>query len=138
MYSGQKIATFRERLCEIIDESGKNDIDIAHGINVSKQTISAWRNDKRSPKELTISAIASYFSVNVKWLMGFDVPKYLTESASTSENNTPAARSESDPSEPKEVYVIARGMKTMSDADRQRLLLLAQTAFPNVFDDDEP
>lgn len=42
---------------------------------MSNQTLSAWRNGTRSPKAPTVIAIAEYFNVDVRWLMGFDVER---------------------------------------------------------------
>lgn len=81
MQTGKMVSTFRERLtllCERAKQAeGKHvkqsDEEIAKGIGVSKQTVSAWRCGDRSPKQPAIEATARYFGVNIDWLMGFDV-----------------------------------------------------------------
>lgn len=75
MYTGEKISTFRDRFCELTNESGKTTVEVAKDLHVSNQTVSAWRIGVRSPKEPTIIAIANHFNVDVAWLMGFDVQK---------------------------------------------------------------
>ena len=75
-YTERKIKTFRERFIELCDENPKNDTALAKSLNVSKQTISAWKLGTRSPKSPTIVAIADYFGVTIEWLMGFDVKKH--------------------------------------------------------------
>ena len=70
-----KVSTFRQRFSDLVDDSGKNTIELGKELHVSNQTISAWKNGSRSPKEPTIIAIAEHFGVNVEWLMGFDVEK---------------------------------------------------------------
>jgi len=74
MHTGQKITTFKERLTDLCYTSAQNDTEIAKSLNISKQTLSAWKCGTRSPKQPTIECIARYFGVNIDWLMGFDVP----------------------------------------------------------------
>lgn len=66
---------FNERLSVLLDEYNGNDSDIAKGLHVSKQTVSAWRSGSRSPKAPTVEAIARFFNVNIPWLMGMDVER---------------------------------------------------------------
>lgn len=75
MHTGTKVATFRERFNQIFDEKETNNTALAKELNVSNQTISAWRIGSRSPKVPTVVAIADYFNVALEWLLGFDVPK---------------------------------------------------------------
>lgn len=75
MFTGEKVSTFRERFAQLVDESHKSLSQISRELHISNQTLSAWRTGARSPKEPTIIAVADYFKVNVKWLMGFDVVK---------------------------------------------------------------
>ena len=72
---GKKIQTFQERFSTLVDESEKTLTQLSKELHMSNQTLSAWRNGTRSPKEPTIIAIAEYFDVDVRWLMGFDVEK---------------------------------------------------------------
>ena len=75
-----KVTTFKNRFASLVDESEKTTIDLAKELHVSNQTISAWKNGTRSPKEPTIIAIADHFGVTVEWLMGFNVEKYAPSS----------------------------------------------------------
>lgn len=75
MPTGEKIKSFKERFSQLVEESEKTITEIAKELHVSGQTVSAWKLGVRSPKEPTIISIANYFKVNVKWLMGFDVPR---------------------------------------------------------------
>ena len=78
IYTGLKVATFKERFNELCENNPQNASRIADDLRVSRQTVSAWRSGYRSPKEPTIIAIAKHFHVTVPWLMGFDVDKYET------------------------------------------------------------
>ena len=71
----QKVSTFKDRFRSLCEENPTSDSKLADRLHVSKQTISAWKSGIRSPKEPTIIAIASFFNVSVKWLMGFDVSR---------------------------------------------------------------
>ncbi len=75
MGTGLKVATFQQRFAQLFEESEKTTTALAKELHISNQTVSAWKIGTRSPKELTIIAIAKYFRVNVPWLMGFDVEK---------------------------------------------------------------
>lgn len=73
--SGKKVATFEERIRELLDSASGSDSEIGRKLGVSRQTISAWKNGSRSPRGPMIEHIASTLKVSVQWLMGFDVPK---------------------------------------------------------------
>ena len=79
MYTGIKVSTFRERFSILFSESEKTVMELAKELHVSYQTVSAWKIGTRSPKAPTVIAIASYFKVNPKWLLGFDVEKEYDE-----------------------------------------------------------
>ena len=70
-----KVATSTERLNELFDSDARNDTAIAKSLNVSKQTISAWRNGSRSPKKSMVIKISEVFHVSIEWLLGFDVDR---------------------------------------------------------------
>lgn len=72
--SGAKICSFKERLVQLIESSGKSQSSIASDFGISKQTLSAWLTGQNSPRIPTITALSSYFDVSITWLMGYDVP----------------------------------------------------------------
>ncbi len=63
------MSKFSDRFNEICNSSGKNDAEIGDALGVSRQTINAWRNGTRSPKQPTIVTIAQYFGVSIPYLM---------------------------------------------------------------------
>lgn len=73
-YTNELVTTFKERLNDICDATERLDIEIAHDLHISKQTLSAWRLGTRSPRQPMIIAIAEYFGITVEWLMGYDCP----------------------------------------------------------------
>ena len=77
VFTRKKVSTFQKRFSLLCDSSGKFDTALAEDLRVSKQTVSAWKSGRRSPKEPMIRAIAHYFHVKVEWLMGYDVEKSI-------------------------------------------------------------
>lgn len=71
----KKISTFSERLSESISDMSVT--EAAKFFGISKQSISAYLNNLRCPKHLTIIAMAQALDVNPAWLMGYDEPKRL-------------------------------------------------------------
>lgn len=69
------VENFSTRFGILVDEYRGTAADIAKGLAVSKQTISAWRSGDRSPRAPVIDSIARFFNVSVPWLMGLDVPR---------------------------------------------------------------
>lgn len=66
---------FQTRFSELLDEYSGSYGDLSKALNVSKQTISAWRTGARSPKTPMIEHVAHFFNVCVPWLMGLDVER---------------------------------------------------------------
>ena len=69
------IENFSIRFGRLVDEYRGSATDLAKGLQVSKQTISAWRSGARSPKTPMVEAIARFFDVSIPWLMGLDCPR---------------------------------------------------------------
>ena len=80
----EKTSDLPSRLAQAIQETVGSATRLAEEIGMSKQTISAYVTGVRSPKRPTINAMAHTLGVNPLWLMGYDAPKYQTESAKTS------------------------------------------------------
>ena len=74
---GVRNSSFRERFTELLESSAKSRTAIADEFHVAKQTISAWATGQSSPRLPVASALADYFDVNLGWLLGYDVPKYV-------------------------------------------------------------
>lgn len=72
--SETKISDFVTRFNELLDALPLSDASIARKLNVSKQTVSAWRCGARTPKRPTLSHICATFGVRESWLMGCDAP----------------------------------------------------------------
>jgi len=72
--SGKKVATFEERIRELLDGLDGSDSEIGRKLGVSRQTVSAWKTGARSPRGPMVEHIANVLKVSVQWLMGFDVP----------------------------------------------------------------
>ena len=145
-----KVATFRERITELLDECDQTASVLAKNLHVSRQTLSAWKTGVRSPKEPTIIAIARYFGVNELWLMGFDVQKKRTsilkgipvEVVYDSEDDIPKL-SYSGPElgdltgeipRTPEARIISGGIDRMPPERREQALKILQVAFAEYAD----
>ena len=73
-----KVATSIERLNDLFDSDSRSDTAIAADLHVSKQTLSAWRKGRRSPKKSVLIKIAELYNVSIEWILGFDVEKSWT------------------------------------------------------------
>lgn len=120
-----KVATNQERLNELFDSDPRNDTAIAESLNVSKQTISAWRKGIRSPKKPMLIRIAETYNVSIEWLMGFDVGRNQSEKPIEEERKTTP-----------EIQILARGMNKMTEEQQKQLLDVARIMFAKLFDDE--
>lgn len=77
-----KVATSIERLNDLFDSDARSDTAIANDLHVSKQTLSAWRKGRRSPKKSVLIKIAELYNVSLEWILGFDVEKCMDNSRS--------------------------------------------------------
>lgn len=74
---------FPERFGILVDEYPGSTSDLSKALDISKQTISAWRSGSRSPKGPTVETLARFFDVSVPWIMGLDVAREHYAQAST-------------------------------------------------------
>lgn len=132
-YSKQKIATFRERFVELCDGSSMSDTALANALHVSKQTISAWKNGTRSPKEPTIIAIANYFNVCIEWIMGFDVPRVSQEVADQKLNEE---ESFEEKTKNDDIRLLIRGLNKLSPEQVERAKEMMKLMFDKYFDEE--
>ena len=68
------MSSFQDRFNELLQRTGIDASTLAANLEVSKQTISAWKTGVRSPKRPVLKIIAKYFDVSLPWLCGLDVP----------------------------------------------------------------
>lgn len=130
-HTGKKISTFKERFTMLCESNPKGTTSLANDLHVSRQTVNAWKAGTRSPKEPTVLAIANYFRINVKWLMGFDVPKrgfdlkYFDEEPPDETPQTEEAR------------ILAKGIDQLDPAQRAQALAVVKAMFaqhPELFE----
>lgn len=77
-----KVATSVERLNDLFDSDPRSDTAIAKDLHISKQTLSAWRKGRRSPKKSVLVKISELYNVSIEWLLGFNVEKCMDNSRS--------------------------------------------------------
>lgn len=122
MPTGEKIKSFRDRFSQLVEESGKTITEIAKELHVSGQTVSAWKLGVRSPKEPTIISIANYFNVNVKWLMGFDVPRDAYEEYYFEWKQA---------QDKKEIRIVSGMMEKMTQEQQEQVVNVIRAMFAN-------
>lgn len=136
--NGKLISSFQERFTELCESNPSNDTALANTLHVSRQTVSAWKTGKRSPRQPIIIDIANYFRVSVAWLMGYDVKKEMTSRELIEEgfNNYYESHGypKTDYPQTKEARIISAGIDKMSPERREQALKVLQTIFADYFD----
>lgn len=70
-----KISNSRNRLKELLNESGDSQNEMARKTGLTKSAISNYLNGTREPRQDAISKICDAYKVNPAWIMGLDSPK---------------------------------------------------------------
>ena len=82
----------RERIVLLIAEyCDGSQQQLCERTGVSKASISQYVNGRNVPSNLTAKKICEPFGINPAWIMGFDVPKKLTDISSLSSSTTLSA-----------------------------------------------
>lgn len=58
-----------EIYCQLRDQNGVKDADVASVTGITKSTFSDWKNGRSKPKNEKLQKIADYFGVTVDYLM---------------------------------------------------------------------
>lgn len=61
---------FSERLRELMQEQGLNQVKLAERVGVKQNTISAWLRKKKEPSLTSLWLVADYFGVETDYLLG--------------------------------------------------------------------
>ena len=122
-----KTATSTERLNELFDKDPRNDSAIADALDVSKQTISAWRAGIRSPKKPMLMKLCRMYNVTLDWLMGYD--EESIEPAEFLKNEQENYRPLTN-----EAKIIARGIDGLDEPERKQALDVLRIMFSNQGD----
>ncbi len=59
-----------QRIKELMQENGLNQVQLAEKIGLKQNTISAWLLDKKEPCITSLWALADYFDVDIDYLVG--------------------------------------------------------------------
>ena len=74
----KRICTTKERLSEMMRELDLTQADIVRRTGIQKGTLSNYLNGKRIPNQEQLSMLSDPYNVNPAWLMGYDLPMFLT------------------------------------------------------------
>ena len=67
-----------QRLVEALNERHMIAQDLANATGIGKSSISQYINGSHTPSNTKAGMIGEVLGVNPLWLMGYDVPKYMT------------------------------------------------------------
>lgn len=59
-----------DRIRELMNEQGLNQVRLAEKVGVKQNTISAWLNNKKEPSITSLWLLADYFNVEIDYLVG--------------------------------------------------------------------
>lgn len=121
--TGKLVSNFRDRFTELIESSPKSPTVIAQEFGVAKQTISAWKTGQSSPRLPVTTALAEYFGVNIDWLLGYDVPKYVEKKPPEPEK--PASDN---------VSLLIRGLNKLPPEQQEQALNVMRAVFAQYAD----
>lgn len=62
--------TIGERIKELREEKGINQLELSKMLNVHKGSVSNWENNKRTPDADMLTKIADFFNCSVDYLLG--------------------------------------------------------------------
>lgn len=71
----ERVATTRERLEEVMRETGKKQSDLVKETGLNKGTISKYLSGAVEPRHEATHKLATALNVSETWLWGYDVPK---------------------------------------------------------------
>lgn len=71
-------STTKERLEEVMRETGKKQVDLVRETGLNKSIISRCVSGKTEPGNQTVMLLARSLGVSEMWLWGYDVPKFRT------------------------------------------------------------
>ena len=114
------MADFTSRFNELLTRFPGSDTELAEALDVSKQTISAWKNGVRFPKKPVLRTISEYFNVSIPWLEGISDDETIYN---TSDNGYVPQTIEA--------RIVSGGMDKLPEAQRQQILGVVRAMFAN-------
>jgi len=61
---------FTERFNEVLQQSGKTQVEIARALNITKQCVNDYKTGKSVPSIETLYALCKYLDVSADYLLG--------------------------------------------------------------------
>lgn len=111
--------TIGERIKELREEKGINQLELSKILNVHKGSVSNWENNKRTPDADMLTKIADFFNCSIDYLLDRSEIKTIDNKTKEELNNT----EEFD----EDIRAIARNMKNLSMEKRKLLNDLIKT-----------
>lgn len=79
---------FGTRLNQLMQAHNYTMRTLGEAVQLNSSTIFRYIHGQIAPKVTTVNAFARLFGVNPAWLMGYDVPQYLTEETEAAQSVT--------------------------------------------------
>lgn len=74
----KKITNSRQRIIEMMNYFNLNQTEFCKKTGIQKSALSNYLNGVREPRQDQISLMVDPFNINPSWLMGYDVPMFLS------------------------------------------------------------
>lgn len=79
MEKAVKVSTSQHRLAELMTTLNINQADLCKRTGIKKASMSNYVNGNREPNRTALFQLSEPFGINPAWLMGYDVPMYLSD-----------------------------------------------------------
>ena len=81
-----KVTNSQQRIRELMDYYKLSQTELCKRTGLLKSALSNYLNGDREPRQDQISLIADPFNINPAWLMGYDVPMFMSSSDDKASN----------------------------------------------------
>lgn len=81
-----KLVSTKERLNELMTALNLTQTDICKRTGIKKSAMSNYVNGRREPDRDALFMISDPYKINPAWLMGYDVPMYISDKVKDIEN----------------------------------------------------
>ena len=79
MEKNARLVPTKARLCELMSTLNLTQTDICKRTGIKKSAMSNYVNGRREPDREALFMISDPYNINPAWLMGYDVPMYISD-----------------------------------------------------------
>ena len=118
MAKAVKVSTSQRRLAELMTTLNINQADLCKRTGIKKASMSNYVNGNREPNQTALFQLSEPFGINPAWLMGYDVPMYLSDKIKDIEKRIDALDATVITANEKAMVIAYRN----ADADTQKMI----------------